>query len=67
MKSFLLLFSASQEAAAEALALSESGWNVVVTGPNDGAEIRENGAFVAEPASGWAVFASQQPLSDPNG
>jgi hypothetical protein len=67
MKSLLLLYSASDEAAAEALALSQNGWNVVVTGPNEGTEIRQDDQFVAKLASSWAVFASKQPLSDPNG
>jgi len=66
MKSFLLLFAESVEAAAQGKALSEEGWNVVVTGPNDGAEIRQDGEFVAKLASSWAVFASKQHLFDPN-
>ena len=65
MKSLILLFSSSNDAAAEGLALSQNGWHVAVTGPNDGAEIRQDGEFVAKLASSWAVFASRQPLGEP--
>ena len=66
MNVFLLLFTDQTQAAAEGLALSRSGWNVVVTGPNDGAEVLEGENPVANAAGSWAVFASKRPLHDPN-
>jgi hypothetical protein len=66
MKAFVLLFSDRDTAAAKAGALARQGWNVVLTGPNDGVEIRQDDDFVAKLASDWTVLASQQELQNPN-
>lgn len=66
MKAFVLLFSDRDEAAAQGLALSRNDWNVVVTGPNEGTEVRQEGNFVANLASNWVVFASQLELHVPD-
>ena len=66
MKALVLLFTDAEKAAAEAGALANQGWNAVLTGPNDGAEIRQDGDFVEKLASDWIVLASQQSLQQPN-
>ncbi|MCY7340057.1 MAG: hypothetical protein LH465_08950 [Sphingomonas bacterium] len=66
MKAFVLLFSDRDEAAAQGQALSLNDWNVVVTGPNNGTEILQEGKFVAQLASSWAVFASKEKLRAPS-
>jgi hypothetical protein len=65
MKALLFLFSGSDEAGSQALALSQAGWNVVVTGPNDSTEVRQEDEFVANLAAGWTVLASRQSLQEP--
>ena len=65
MNAFLLLFSDQNEAFGRGGALVDSGWNVVVTGPNDGVEVLEGDDPVAHRPSRWTVFASKRPLLEP--
>lgn len=65
MNAFLLLFSNRDKALGEGKVLAGSGWNVVVTGPNDGVEVNEGDNPLATSAKSWAVLASKETLLMP--
>ena len=66
MKAQVTLFSSQDEAAAEALALSQNGWQTVMTGPLERTRILQDEHYVASYAGSWLVLASRSPLHSPS-
>ena len=64
MTALCLTFADQADAKAKAVELSD-GWDVCITGPMDGCEIRHDGKYITTVAGRWCVFASLNELSPP--
>jgi hypothetical protein len=65
MNGLFLIYDDEDTAGAQALALSNQEWHVIVSGPDEGYRVLRNDDFVADYPGTWAVFASREPFQQP--
>lgn len=64
MRALVIICSSAEEAAGVANGLRANGWNVIVTGPVEGLEVR-NGANSDFSDGSWIVLASREEIQQP--
>jgi hypothetical protein len=66
MKAQITFFASQTEAAAEALAFRNEGWETAITGPLEQTRVFQEDNYVAGYAGKWLMLASRVELRSPD-